>query len=877
MKRPFGPARILALVLPLIMIPVVPAASAQGGRSPRAEAHVSRLEAQHAPARKAQSDADTARVAQLQEPEPVELTGVMNTIWGDVGPGHQDLATLPEYLLVDDTGTFWALDLEEKDAAEEGGPMRLDRRRVHLTGFLDPETERVDVTFIELVQPTPGIAEGNSHIFGTHVSGSQKWVTILCRFGDATGVTPAPASFFQNLMTLMDDFWQEVSYDIINLAGSTVVGWYDLPQNRGAYLDDPATHFPGHTANLSELAVDCTAAADADVDFSQYAGINLMFNQDLDCCSWGGGVTLTRDGVTKTWSTTWMATWGWGNHDVLGQEMGHGFGLPHSSGAYAATYDSQWDVMSGGGVCGSSDPDFGCLGVHVNSVYKDALGWIDPSRRYVATSAPDQLVFLERLAQPGPTGFLEAQIPIGGSGTNFYTIESRKFVSYDDEVPGEAVLIHKMDTTLGDRNAQVVDVDAVPNTNPNDAGARWVPGELFDDPANNISVAILEETSTGFWILINPTVADLSITKSDDPDPVAAGTQLTYTLTVDNDGPDTANNVVVTDALPPEVDYVSDTDTCVEGPPGTLTCSLGSLPSGGSSSFDIVVDVPAGLAHSGTTSISNTAGVTSDQFDPDTSNNEVTINTAVISKADVAITSFTASATPTELLIGDSTGVTLTKTVKNFGPSSPVDVDVDVIAAATAGLDVTPTSASQTLFDLAVGSPQDVVEPFTLTCTGPGLQHVTFTNTVTPIDTTDPDPSNNVAEVTVEIECVIQVLIDIKKSNGVNLKSHGVIPVVIYSTEAGEGGLPVSVDARAIDPLSVHFGPADVLLGVDPPGGATEAHGRGHFGGGNLMLHFRTQESGLDAADSEACVKGQIRVGGSWFTFFGCEDIRLVP
>ena len=44
--------------------------------------------------------------------------------------------------------------------------------------------------------------------------------------------------------------------------------------------------------------------------------------------------------------------------------------------------------------------------------------------------------------------------------------------------------------------------------------------------------------------------ADLSIAKSDSPDPVVAGTQLTYTLEVENDGPDIALDVVVTDTLP---------------------------------------------------------------------------------------------------------------------------------------------------------------------------------------------------------------------------------------------------------------------------------------------------------------------------------------
>lgn len=44
--------------------------------------------------------------------------------------------------------------------------------------------------------------------------------------------------------------------------------------------------------------------------------------------------------------------------------------------------------------------------------------------------------------------------------------------------------------------------------------------------------------------------ADLAITKSDTPDPVTAGEQVTYTIGVTNQGPDGATNVTVVDTLP---------------------------------------------------------------------------------------------------------------------------------------------------------------------------------------------------------------------------------------------------------------------------------------------------------------------------------------
>ncbi len=386
--------------------------------------------------------------------------------------------------------------------------------------------------------------------------------------------------------------------------------------------------------------------------------------------------------------------------------------------------------------------------------------------------------------------------------------------------------------------------------------------------------------------------ADLRIDKSDSPDPVLAGGTLTYTLTAFNDGPDIALDVVVTDTLPAEVAYVSDTGGCDTSALPVLACSLGTMANGDSSSFDIVMTVDADVVSNSVTQITNNASITGVANDPDLSNNSVSEDTS-IAQADIAITSFTASALPGELLIGDSVDVTLTKTVENFGPYGPIDVDVNVTSAPTAGVSVAPPSADQTITELAVGTPAEVTETFTLTCTGPGVQQVAFSNTVAPIGAIDPDLSNNVAETTVEVECVIPVAINIHPGsfpNSINLKSkQGVIPVAILTTAAGEYGLPLAIDATKIDPLSVHFGPADLLFNVDPPGGATEFHGRGHIEDSfeldetaqdddlDLVLHFQRPDTGLDFDDSEACVKGTIEIGGTMFAFFGCDSITPRP
>jgi len=422
----------------------------------------------------------------LGQTERVTVTGILNTILPS--PGDSTHTGEAIHLLADYPGHFYLLHLEEDLTEKGGGLLVFDRSLVEVLGVLDRGMNMIDVESIELVseppiptQANPPFIRPSSHLLRPHVLGSQPWLTILCRFSDATTVTPQPATFFQNLInTTMDTYFREQSYDLINLNGSVVVGWIDLPGTRDFYVNP---------LNLNQLALDATAAVDAMVNFPDFMGINIMCNQDLGCCSWGGGLTLTLDGATKTYSTTWMAPWGWGNFGVMAHEMGHGFGLMHSSGSCTATYDSNWDAMSNG---------FNQTGYIAFD--KDQLGWI-PTRSYAATTAPNQEVFIERLAQPNATGYLQARISIGGSSTTFYTVESRMRVGFDVRIPAQAVVINKVELTLSDRLAQIMDADA--NCNHNDAGAEWIPGEAFVDASNNISVSVCEQTDSGFRIIIN--------------------------------------------------------------------------------------------------------------------------------------------------------------------------------------------------------------------------------------------------------------------------------------------------------------------------------------------------------------------------------------
>ncbi len=125
-----------------------------------------------------------------------------------------------------------------------------------------------------------------------------------------------------------------------------------------------------------------------------------------------------------------------------------------------------------------------------------------------------------------------------------------------------------------------------------------------------------------------PPMADLEISKTDNPDPVTAGGALTYTLAVTNTGPSDATGVTVTDTLPAGVTYVSATPS--QGSPcneagGTIICNFDSIANGNNVAVTIVVTVHA----STTGTLTNTAEITATTSDPDPNNNTTTEETAV--------------------------------------------------------------------------------------------------------------------------------------------------------------------------------------------------------------------------------------------------------
>ena len=304
--------------------------------------------------------------------------------------------------------------------------------------------------------------------------------------------------------------------------------------------------------------------------------------------------------------------------------------------------------------------------------------------------------------------------------------------------------------------------------------------------------------------------ADISVTMTDSPDPVILGQNITYTITVTNNGPSDAQNVSVDDGFP--LIFVSQTQE--SGPAFTLTNTatsitdtVSSFPAGASAVFTLVLNVPAG---SGIIGCNNVVNVTSSTPDPALDNNSASASTLVISQADL---SMTMTDNPDPVTVGQN--ITYTITVTNNGPG--IESGVQVVDALPAGLSF--VSASGTGWSCANAGG-------TVTCTATGtlasgataapITIVATVNTTASIVNTavvsgtlaDPNSGNNTSTATTTVNCQAITVTAPVVSQGIQN-----VPFSQTFTQAG-GIAPVNFSTASTLPAGMTLAANGVLSGT---------------------------------------------------------------
>ena len=262
--------------------------------------------------------------------------------------------------------------------------------------------------------------------------------------------------------------------------------------------------------------------------------------------------------------------------------------------------------------------------------------------------------------------------------------------------------------------------------------------------------------------------ADLSITKDDGVTSAVPGADITYTITVTNNGPSTVTGATVSDPLPAGTTFVSATNEATYDPgTNTVQFTTGTLTSGGSARFELTLAIDPALTGtlSNTATVSPPAGVT----DPNPANDSATDTDTLTPQADLSITKTDGkdSAVP-------GTDTTYTITVSNNGPSTVTGAMVSdllpagvtfVSATNGATYDAGSNTVQFTTGTLAAGDSDSFQLTVAISPTATG----SLSNTATvspPAGVTDPNSTNNSAT---DIDLLTpQADLSITKSDGVS-------------------------------------------------------------------------------------------------------------
>lgn len=258
-------------------------------------------------------------------------------------------------------------------------------------------------------------------------------------------------------------------------------------------------------------------------------------------------------------------------------------------------------------------------------------------------------------------------------------------------------------------------------------------------------------SSTAATTVSGGATADVGVTKS-APATVQPGQNLTYTIQVQNSGPDAATGAQLIDTLPGDLTFFSlsapggwSCTTPAVGAGGTVSCSNPSLAAGAGGTFVLTTSVPVG-SPAGTFYL-NTATVVANA-DPSPENDQASAGTTVIAAGpDLTITK-THSGTPAQ----GQTGFVYTITVANAGtgPASGATTVQDTLPAGLTATAISGAGWACTLATLTC-TRSDALAPggsypaISLTTNVAANAPATVTNIASVTNAGDVDPGNNTA------------------------------------------------------------------------------------------------------------------------------------
>jgi uncharacterized repeat protein (TIGR01451 family) len=242
------------------------------------------------------------------------------------------------------------------------------------------------------------------------------------------------------------------------------------------------------------------------------------------------------------------------------------------------------------------------------------------------------------LESPGILEFTSPTYSIDENGVGFVVVQVTRTGGVDGTISTTFTTSDGTATAPADYQAQAFPLTFLNNaTGPASISIPIVNDGVFE--GSETFLVHLTGGQAGGLTLATVTIvdpfADLAVTKT-GPGIANPGDNLSYALSVANNGNVNALSVALSDPLPPNTTFFSLIQNtgpafiCAAptvGANGTVTCNIATLAAGASATFTLVVRVNPGLP--ATTTVTNTASATTTTFDPTPANNAASAVTFV--------------------------------------------------------------------------------------------------------------------------------------------------------------------------------------------------------------------------------------------------------
>lgn len=331
---------------------------------------------------------------------------------------------------------------------------------------------------------------------------------IMAYYSDeAQPASPTVGGVNTLLNTTINGYYQENSYGKVGYTGD-VYGWYQVP-----IASTNCAYGPVSAAAL--------AAADPDIDFTQYTHLVTMFRSVGPTCPFAGLAGLSRSVVQTGEGPRYMysAYVGVASAYVMGHELGHNLGNHHAqyypcdppytdyyyvyynAGCMPVEYGDLYDIM-GGSYTG-----------HFNAIHKEATSFFDPGM--IMTVPPGTHEYVLEPIETATTNLKALKIlrgdnTVGGSDDYLY-VEYRQPIGYDASFSGysrdmyDGAVLHTMGA--GQLYSGLFD----PTPAHRGQGSATLPvGSTYVDPMSGVTVQTTGQTSDALAVTITTGRTDLT-------------------------------------------------------------------------------------------------------------------------------------------------------------------------------------------------------------------------------------------------------------------------------------------------------------------------------------------------------------------------------